>query len=524
MKFLKKLRMNKTTLYIFLSFFLTLQTLSYIYVTIQENKAINFLEKKSENNFNEQVKFSSNYLTKLSQMLYDTVINTESMKNIMAAASQTKDKKTLAKLRKKLYEEDIASFNYMKTKFVRQLHFHLPGSISFLRFHRPNKFGDSLVGVRPTLEYVNEHRQFVHAFEEGRIFNGFRNVYPIFKGGSFVGTVEISYSFTAIQEMIQEVNNSSFLFLINNDIVTTKVFEEETNNYIKSEFEALSYDKKALIDQKELDLDQLHAINAQIASLVKEQLRKKESFSILFHNEEILGSRTLTINFLPIKNLYHKQVAYIINYEFDTIVDLVISRNKTLLISLTFLSLFISLLVSIMVQHFMHKEQSVYRIATHDTLTNIYNRYGLAEVMKQKVGEFQRFQRKLSVIFFDIDHFKSVNDTYGHDVGDEVLKKLTSIVSLNIRSSDIFARWGGEEFVIMLPETSLHDAIILAEKLREIIEEHDFTQPPTLTCSFGVTEIEEGEDEKALLKRADELLYRAKELGRNCVISDVKLK
>jgi len=521
MSFLKKFKINKTVIYIFLSFFLTLQTLSYLYVHAQEKKAVEFLEKKSENNFDEQVRFSSNYLAKLSQMLYDTVINTESMKNIMAAASQTKDKKTLAKLRKKLYNEYIGSYNYMKTKFVRQLHFHLPGCISFLRFHRPNKFGDSLVGIRPTLEYVNEHRHFIHAFEEGRIFNGFRNVYPIFKGDVFVGTVEISYSFTAIQEMIHEVNDSSFLFLINSDVVHAKVFNEETSNYKKSEFKDLFYDKKALTDQKELSLEQLHIINTNVAPLVKKQLQKKEAFSILFHDEKLLGDRTLTINFLPLRNLYHKQVAYIVNYEFDETVDLVILRNQTLLISLTLLSLFISLLVSIMVQHYREKEQSVYKIATHDTLTNIYNRYGLAEVMKQKIGEFHRFNRDMSIIFFDIDHFKRVNDVYGHEIGDIVLKKLANLVSLNIRTSDIFARWGGEEFVIILPETSLLDAVILAEKLRGVIEKYNFNTPKQITCSFGVTSFYGKETEDDVLKRADKYLYKAKELGRNRVISEI---
>ncbi len=522
MDFFSKIKISKITFYIFLSFYIVLQTLSYLYVSNQEKKAISFLNEKSLKSFKEEMQFSDNYLSKLSQTFYDTTIDTEKMRKIMARASVTKDSKQLNRLRGELYKEFLSTYNYMQTKFVRQLHFHLPGSISFLRFHRPSKFGDSLVGVRPTLEYVNETKRFVHAFEEGRIFNGFRNVYPIFKDNIFVGTVEISYSFSAIQEMIQEVDDSSFLFLINSDIVKTKVFQEETSNYKESEFSSLFYDKKTLIDQKELSLEQLHAVNAKIAPEVNKAIKNKENFSITVHNKETYKGRALTINFMPVKNFYHKQVAYIINYEFDDMVDLVLQRNKTLLIILSFLSLFISLLVGLIMQYLVKKEELAHEIATHDPLTKIYNRYGFKEIMNHRLAELHRFERDMSIVFFDIDHFKKVNDTYGHDVGDIVLKKITALVNLNIRASDIFVRWGGEEFVIILPETTLEDAIVLAEKLRVTIYKHNFGVPKEITCSFGVTSFYRDETEDDVLKRADKHLYKAKDLGRNCVVSDIE--
>ena len=125
---------------------------------------------------------------------------------------------------------------------------------------------------------------------------------------------------------------------------------------------------------------------------------------------------------------------------------------------------------------------------------------------------------EFSIIFFDLDFFKNVNDKYGHLVGDEVLEKVTEIVSKANRSADIFARYGGEEFIIMTPETDISGALIHAERLRNDIENYDFDTVGNITSSFGVAEFDpENDDVERLLERADKALYIAKEYGRNRV-------
>lgn len=119
----------------------------------------------------------------------------------------------------------------------------------------------------------------------------------------------------------------------------------------------------------------------------------------------------------------------------------------------------------------------------------------------------------------DLDKFKSVNDTYGHQAGDEVLKELALILKTNVRESDIVGRWGGEEFIIIAPNTNMEDAVKLAEKLREKISEFKFSFAGHKTGSFGVATYRVGDDEKSLIKRADDALYHAKESGRNKVVS-----
>ena len=120
---------------------------------------------------------------------------------------------------------------------------------------------------------------------------------------------------------------------------------------------------------------------------------------------------------------------------------------------------------------------------------------------------------------FDIDHFKSINDTYGHDVGDSVLREISALVRSDIRRSDFFARWGGEEFMVLLPASDMDRAVEAAERLREAVEASDFTGVPRqITSSFGVAMRRPAESSDEFVKRVDQALYDAKEAGRNQVV------
>lgn len=119
----------------------------------------------------------------------------------------------------------------------------------------------------------------------------------------------------------------------------------------------------------------------------------------------------------------------------------------------------------------------------------------------------------------DIDHFKSVNDIYGHDAGDQVLGKLVEQVLSLIRKVDIFARWGGEEFVILLPKTGKEEAVILVERIRQHIEAYEFDHPRHITISLGLSFLEKDDTRESIVKRADDALYQAKQSGRNRVIA-----
>lgn len=161
-------------------------------------------------------------------------------------------------------------------------------------------------------------------------------------------------------------------------------------------------------------------------------------------------------------------------------------------------------------------------MAITDPLTGIFNRRKLIESARSELLRAQRYERNLSLVFFDIDHFKKINDTHGHQAGDFILQKSTEICRNIIREIDIFGRYGGEEFVLLLLETSPHDAFTLSEKIRNAFEDFAYiynSQLIPVTASFGISGLRKGDTLDDLLHRADEALYMAKENGRNMICS-----
>ena len=157
------------------------------------------------------------------------------------------------------------------------------------------------------------------------------------------------------------------------------------------------------------------------------------------------------------------------------------------------------------------------RISQTDHLTGLYNRLKTDEVIKSEVARSVRYGGTFSVMLFDIDFFKKINDTQGHQTGDQVLIQISHLVKNNVRTTDALGRWGGEEFMLVTPELDVTSAGHLAEKLRVLIESYHFPEQIKVTASFGVAEYQMGNSPDALLKRADKLLYEAKSAGRNQV-------
>jgi two-component system cell cycle response regulator len=166
------------------------------------------------------------------------------------------------------------------------------------------------------------------------------------------------------------------------------------------------------------------------------------------------------------------------------------------------------------------------QMATTDGLTGLLNKRAMLDAAAQKIAASARFGRKLSVLVADIDFFKKVNDTYGHDVGDVVIKGLGDVLRRQKRTTDVVARFGGEEFIVLCEQTDERGAQLLAERIREELEKttfHSEQGPLNVTCSIGVATFPEGGDSwETLFKAADEALYVSKRSGRNRVTSYTK--
>lgn len=155
------------------------------------------------------------------------------------------------------------------------------------------------------------------------------------------------------------------------------------------------------------------------------------------------------------------------------------------------------------------------RLSETDPMTGILNRRGLEPILNREVERAVRHGNPLALILFDLDDFKLLNDTHGHDSGDEALVSVVREIQPHLRDGDSFARWGGEEFAILAPDTGLDSAYLLADRLRSAIEQHELDAEWRLSASFGVSSYRPRDSGTTLSKRADIALYRAKELGKN---------
>ena len=196
----------------------------------------------------------------------------------------------------------------MKSYDIRQFHFHLPNYHSFLRFHKPDKFGDNLKGIRYSVVKANSLKTEVHGFEEGRVYNGFRNVFPIIYNQKHLGSVEISFNFAAIKERLKKEFSGNYSFLIKKEIVEKKVWENLQGFYKPSKLNPSYYtEKNQFLPTK------INNFNDKIRNRISEKLNSGKAFAYPLLNEE----SALVASFLPIKNIAGKQVVYIVSYQRD---------------------------------------------------------------------------------------------------------------------------------------------------------------------------------------------------------------
>ena len=170
-------------------------------------------------------------------------------------------------------------------------------------------------------------------------------------------------------------------------------------------------------------------------------------------------------------------------------------------------------------QILQQRNQHLSILATKDSLTDIHNRHMFSELFVKELSMLKRQVTKLALVMIDLDHFKHINDTYGHNIGDYVLKHFASLVSSSVREADMFARWGGEEFVLLLRNAGCAEAYGVGEKIRSLIDTQEFDGVGHVTCSIGITEVSPEDTIQSAIERADSAMYAAKDAGRNRTIA-----
>lgn len=203
--------------------------------------------------------------------------------------------------------------------------------------------------------------------------------------------------------------------------------------------------------------------------------------------------------------------------------DITSMLRQTPIQVVTFLVTFITLLLMSNGFVLMIKERADARLrlmAMKDRLTGIWNRVRLEEAAQQEIARLERYGHPVSLIMMDLDHFKRINDQFGHGMGDQVLKEFCAVVQRCIRTTDVLGRWGGEEFVLLLPNNGFFNSAQLAERIRAAIEQHEFPGELRVTASLGLAVCQSTDTWNSWLERADQALYQAKSTGRNRVATE----
>lgn len=243
------------------------------------------------------------------------------------------------------------------------------------------------------------------------------------------------------------------------------------------------------------------------------------------NGETLKEIETASFKLLPLIN----KAVYIFEYESNKKTSALMQRELFILIG-TLLTLVIEAAVIVIpairiasrkdceLRRLIEKRtRELEKLSVTDQLTKLYNRRKIDNILATEIEQARRYKQSFSLILIDIDHFKKINDRYGHLVGDRVLQALSKLFSSSIRKTDMVGRWGGEEFLIISLEKDLEKVLIFVEKLRALVDSHHFKTVGNITCSFGVAHFTQGDTIDSLLRRADIALYEAKKSGRNCV-------
>jgi len=376
------------------------------------------------------------------------------------------------------------------------MHLHDTSNKSILRMHKPESFDDDLTDIRPIIKQTNIDKKVHFGFETGKNGINYRISIPfITSDDEHLGVIEFG--------------------------IRPQYFASCMSSLLDAEAQVLVKTSSLEHLQIQTDYEELGEFSIVLKNYFFNKLKEKVDFNKKTQIAEVEDRTYILFNDLSLNDYKGEMVAKILIAR--DITEKVVENKHSIILAnlLNFLILLVCfILIYIIFTKYSnglknaHKNIDKLEVEVEtDVLTGINNRASLNNFLQKSVT----IPNEYAIIFFDIDHFKEINDTYGHDVGDMILKELTIAIKKDIRINDFFARWGGEEFVIVLKTRNLKNVIGITQKIKENICSNIFHRNIKLTCSFGVTMVDRPHKIDEVFKRADELLYEAKKAGRDCI-------
>jgi diguanylate cyclase (GGDEF)-like protein len=620
---------------------------------------LGFLEHYLDRNKKEEIHTLSTDAINLAKVSYQTIFNgykltaqrhfSKLLENHHALellkqfkATKSEDKRSF--IRGRLYRLLAKEYQTLELFGIRQFHFHTHQGESLLRFHKPYKSGDSLIDIRPSIAYANQQLQPFYGFEGGKVFPGFRFVFPIIYEKEHLGSVEFSIPFEAIEKQLQNVlPNIGYQLQLNRKASYDVVFENFKPFFKSSPLISEYYVEHPSISEVESRVNKNEIIQNLQPSLKpllpQEALKKRDHFTVT----TIYHQRGYQVNFISInrESLHHS--AYLVSYNYFD--ELITIENKYRIYKILIYTVALTLLIFAWIiknqfhtiltnhryiqqlintvdhiiilsngkeinfanrkflnffgvksieafkqkhlcicEHFIHDDaffhlgkidpshnwldkiqelpsskrvvllqdshhqQHAFSIhlnkfdrdlsiitftdisqtlskyfqleeqVLHDKLTGLFNREYFDQHYRHLLHHYSQGEGHFALSLLDLDHFKRVNDSYGHTVGDEILMHFANTLNHLCNQEDIRIRWGGEEFIILSKVTSLADLNRRLNTIQRGIKEEHFPHDIPITCSIGGTLYHPYESIESTIKRADEALYQAKSNGRDQVV------
>ncbi len=440
-------------------------------------------------------------LSRFSEYIFSNYLDESWIARTMAEAASSSPARR-AELRDYLYRRLLPWYQSLARYDFKQVAFHLPDDSVFLRMHKPDVFGDDQSDLRETVRRVNSTGEGASAFELGHVPGGYRFVFPIADGGRQKGAVEVSLSVSAFLRILREIDDSGYVFLLDKGAVESAVLPEFRGTFIESGFS-----DKYLFD-RDVHTDASYAeLFARNASLL-EGLIESDVDSGVFVEHAGRGKLILARH---LRNLGGRTEAYLVSVAGD---DLYATYDSNFA-SLSALALGIYVLLVAFSIAIVNERDKLKRLSTTDNLTGLANRSVAVKAISAELSRKVRYLHPFSILMIDLDDFKKVNDLHGHAEGDAVLRNFAAVLRKSLRSADISARWGGEEFLVILPETEEQRALLTAQKLCEITASSALSPKRRVTVSVGCAQARDEDTIDSITVRADDALYEAKKRGKN---------
>ena len=435
--------------------------------------------------------------------IYMSLQNDKEFIDILANAKES----NLVESHRQLYEHLKNDFERLRYSGVMGLQVILKNNISVVRMHKPDKFGDDLSDVRYSIKSVNEQKIHINGFEEGKTTHAFREVYPIYKDGKYIGAVEIMFPSTILQDYTMRVSNIHTHFIVNKNVFKANAWKSDVAEKYRESIENKDFFFSMNDHIKHDRLETSRAtLTKPLSTEIDEGIKTAKAFTLY----KRVDNTVKIIAFYPVQRIKDKKVlAYIVSYVESKKIFNIVQNFKISIGVLAFLTLLFYLLAC----KILGEKNKMESELQFDALTNVYNRKYFMSTLTNRFKSLK--ESHFSIVMVDIDYFKRVNDDYGHQYGDIVLVELSKRIKENVRSLDMVARYGGEEFIIFL-FTDENNAFKVIENIREKIAAKEFgAQNLKVTASFGVAQYKDDASLTEIISRADRALYKAKENGRN---------